>query len=126
MAPTEALNAAALAWEQAYDRAGGYAGLAEDRPKVAGHAKAIEIVEVHVPVSELPLDAVDKLLAERTSPVDRARAALHRAAFDPDVYPGLVRHIAKEICEAEQAMLKGSLAIIRETFGTPAAKASGQ
>ncbi len=46
--PTEARRSpwTPLEWEQAFDRAAGYSGLADDRPNVAGSAKAIEIVEV--------------------------------------------------------------------------------
>ncbi len=74
-----------------------------------------------VSVSDLPLDAVETVLAEHRSVVDRARDAIRRAGMDPRDMPGLVHEIGGEIAAAEQAMLKGSVAIIRETFGKPAA-----
>ncbi len=70
-----------------------------------------------VSVSDLPLDAVEKVLAEHRSVVDRARDAIRRAGMDPRDMPTLVREIGKEIATAESAMLKGTLAIVRETFG---------
>jgi hypothetical protein len=62
--------------------------------------------------------AYDTALAEHRSVVERARDVLRRCCLDPtdpDWRP-LVHEIAKELAAAESAMLKNSLAIIRETF----------
>jgi hypothetical protein len=59
---------------------------------------------------------LDRLLADHESPAERARNALRRVFMDPDLYPALVHEIATELCAAEQFMLKGALAAIREGF----------
>ena len=63
--------------------------------------------------------AVDRLIAEHVSPMDRANAALRRVFLDPGAFPGLVREIAREICEAETAMLQGAKAIAVENLTRP-------
>jgi hypothetical protein len=99
---TELRNARALAWEQEYDA-------------------AREVADILIVPK--PTDAADRLIADHVSPVDRARAALHRACLDPDEYAGLVREIAKQIGAAEQAILKGSATLARAIVAKPITEA---
>src|SRR5438132_12848306 len=66
-------------------------------------------------------DAVETALAEHRSVVERARDVLQRCHLDPmqSEWGPLIREIGRELAAAESAMLKNSVAIIRETFGKP-------
>ncbi len=83
----------ALAWEQEHDRC------TDDAPQ--------------------PCSITER--AEYRSAVERARDVLRRCHIDPmqSEWAPLVREIGKEIVAAEMAMLRNSLALIRETFGEP-------
>ncbi len=65
-------------------------------------------------------DVVETALAESRSVVDRARDALRRCGLDTadPAWAPLIREIGREIAAAEHAMLKHSMAIIRETLDT--------
>jgi len=63
--------------------------------------------------------AADEAVAEHRSVYERACAPFYRCCIDPTdpAWRRLVHEIAKEIAEAESAILKVAVPVIRETFG---------